>query len=146
MRFTRIEAILLISTLQILIPAALILWTWKGSARSVSEWAVRTGLLIMYIVFISLAGSWVFASFYIRYLLWILSIVAIARSVFHLKALPFWLLGGTSFWIRGSVMSIALVVLVILVTGAVRSRYFQQQPVSLSFPFRHGVYAVFGGG
>jgi hypothetical protein len=146
MRFTRVQAILLISSLQILIPAALILWTWKGTYRSVADWALRTCVLVAYVLFIYLAGSWAFASFYARYALCLLALAAILRSSFHLKDLPLWYGGGAFPWIRIGALSVALGALVVLSVGAIRARYFDERPVRLSLPFEHGVYAVFEGG
>jgi hypothetical protein len=146
MRMTRLQAIVLISSLQILLPALLILWTWKGSYRSVVEWALRVCVLVGYVAFIYLAGTWAFASFYLRYAVVLASLAAVVRSGFYLRGLPLWQAGGPLLWVRAAALSVALAALLVLVVGAIRARYFEERPVALSLPLGHGVYAVFEGG
>jgi hypothetical protein len=146
MRLSRLQAIVLISSLQILLPAVLILWTWMGPYRSVVEWALRVCVLVVYVAFIYLAGTWAFASFYVRYTVVLASLAAVSRSGLYLWDLPLWLGGGPLLSVGSAALSVALAALVVLVVGAVRARYFEERPVALSLPFEHGVYAVFEGG
>jgi hypothetical protein len=41
---------------------------------------------------------------------------------------------------------VASIIMVYMISGAVRSRFYDEVPVNLSFPFKNGVYAVFEGG
>ena len=145
MRFSRVQAILVASCLQILVPVLLVLSQWTGTYRSVADWAFRTGLLVAYMFFIYLAGSWVFVSYYTRSGLSLLSVAAIVRSLFYLTGLALWD-DGTTAWIRTGIVLAATIPVLVLLVGAIRARHFNQSPVELSLPFGHGVYSVFEGG
>jgi hypothetical protein len=146
MRFSHFTAATLIVMLHLVIPLALILWTWTRSYKSMTTWGIQMLVLISYIVFIFLMGSWVYASFYLRYAILILTIVAAIRSFMHVRGLPLFVTPRFSGWIGYGAGLIISAVLVYLVVGAVRSHFYDETPINLSFPFKGGTYAVFEGG
>jgi hypothetical protein len=146
MRFSHFTAVILIVTLHLVVPLALILWTGTRSYTSITAWGVQTLVLTSYLAFIFLMGSWVFASFYLRYAVLILGIVAALLAWRHMKIVPLFVTPHLSGWFGYSAGLTASAVLVYLVVGAVRSHFYDETPVHLAFPFKNGAYAAFEGG
>jgi hypothetical protein len=144
MRFTYLQVWVIVAAIHLCIPLVLIAWTWWKRYTSMTSRLLQALLLASYTAFVFLMGSWMFASFYLRYTILLLSIAALIRSV--LKAgspdrPPLW----RSRIGNGARLLLSLA-LIYLVVGAVRSHYYDETPVSLVFPYRNGVYAVFEGG
>jgi hypothetical protein len=93
-----------------------------------------------------LAGTWAFGSYYIRYSLVLVSLAVVVRSLFHLPGLQLLSNAIPAFWVQRGMLLVAAIGLGVLSTNAIRARYFEQQRICLSFPFRGGVYSVFEGG
>ena len=88
MRFSHFTAAFFIVTIHVMVPLALILWTWGRSYSSITTWGVQMLVLVSYIAFIFLMGSWVFAGFYLRYAILILTLAAGIWSFIHIRNLP----------------------------------------------------------
>jgi hypothetical protein len=146
MRFSHLTAGLLIVTLHLLVPLALIVWTWIRSYTSVTTWGIQILLLISYVAFIYLLGSWVYASFYLRYAIILFTIGAVVWSFMRIRGLPLFVTPHISGWVNSGAGLIISAVLIYFVVGAVQAHFFDEQPVNLAFPFEHGTYAVFEGG
>ncbi len=146
MRFSHFTAGTLIAVLHLVVPLALILWTWARSDASITTWVIQVLVLVSYTAFIFLMGSWVYASFYLRYAILILAIIAVIRSFMHIRGLPLFVTPHFSGWAGYGLGLIILAVLVYLVVGAVRAHFYDETPVNLAFPFKDGTYAVFEGG
>jgi hypothetical protein len=146
MRFSHFTAMTLVVMLHLVVPFALILWTWGRSYASITTWAVQILVLVSYIGFIFLVGSWVFASFYLRYVILILTVVAAILSFMHIKTLLLFVTPHFATWVGYGAGLIISLLLLYFVVGAVRSHSYEETPVNLAFPFKHGAYAVFEGG
>jgi hypothetical protein len=146
MRFSHFTAATLIVTLHLVVPLALILWTWIRSYTSITAWGSQMLVLISYAAFIFFLGSWVFASFYLRYAIIILVIVVAVWSFTHIRGLPLFVTPHFTGWIGYGAGLLISAVLVYFVVGAVQSHFYDETPVNLAFPFKHGTYAVFEGG
>jgi hypothetical protein len=146
MRFSHFTAATLIVMLHLVVPLALILWTWVRNYASITTWVAQMLVLVTYATFIFLMGSWVYASFYLRYTILILTIVAAIRSLMHARGLPLFATPHFSGWAGYGLGLIISAVLVYLVVGAVRAHLYDETPVNLAFPFKGGTYAVFEGG
>ena len=146
MRFSHLTVVALIAVLHWIIPIILILWTWNRSYSSMMAWVIQALILISYMTFVYLMGSWVFASFYLRYALLILAAATIIRSFIQVRNLPFFVPPPFSGWIGYGAGIIISAVLIYFVVGAFRSYFYSEPPVHLAFPFKNGVYAVFEGG
>lgn len=146
MRFSHFTAGTLIVTLHLVVPLALILWTWIRSYTSIAAWGLQVLVLISYTAFIFLMGSWVYASFYLRYAILILTIVVAIWSFMHIRSLPLLVTPHISGWAGYGAGLIVSAVLVYFVVGAVRSHFYDETPVNLAFPLKSGTYAVFEGG
>ena len=57
---------------------------------SITALGVQVLVLVSYTTGIFLMGSWVFASFYLRYVILILAIAVVIRSFMGLSGLPFY--------------------------------------------------------
>jgi hypothetical protein len=112
----------------------------------VTNWALQAILLVSYTAFVYLMGSWMFADFYLRYIIIALSAAAIIRSFLKIGRVQPRAGTGLSSWVGSGAKLLASLILIYLILGAVRSRFYDETPLSLSFPFRNGVYAVFEGG
>jgi hypothetical protein len=132
--------------LHLAIPLILILWTWGRSYTCTTTLIIQLLVLISYTTFIYLAGSWVFASIYLRYLILILALAASIRVLLYMPTLPFFVTPPFLGWAGYGVGVISTVVLILLSVGAIRSHYYDEKPINLGFPFKNGVYAVFEGG
>jgi hypothetical protein len=146
MRLSHFTAATLIATLHLVVPLALILWTWGRSYSSHTALVLQVLVLVAYIAFIFLMGAWVYASFYLRYTILILALAAVIRSFFHLRALPVARTPHLTGWAGYGAAVIVTVVLVYFIVGSIRSRFYDGSPVELVFPFKNGAYAVFEGG
>jgi hypothetical protein len=146
MRFSRLTAMILIAALHVIVPLAFIGWTWAKSYSSISALALQTIVLVSYIAFIFIMGSWVFASFYVRYAVLVSALAVLVYSFLHWKNLPSFVMPDFLGWIGYITGIVTSAVLVFLVVGAIRSHYYDEKPVNLSFPLKNGIYAVFEGG
>ena len=146
MRFGHFTVVALIAVLHMIVPIILILWTWGRSYSSLMAWVVQALVLISYMAFIYLMGSWVFASFFLRYAFPILAAASIVLSFRQVRNLPFFVSPHFSGWIGFGAGIIISAVLIYFVVGAFRSYFYSESPIHLAFPFKDGVYAVFEGG
>jgi hypothetical protein len=146
MRFGHIAAILLIATLHLLLPLALVLWTWLRRYSSLASMAAQLAVLVLYAAFIFLLGTWVFGSFYLRYLIVAAVLATFARTLLRTRGLPLFAAPPALGWAAYGTAAIAAVALAVLCVGALRSFSYPAAPVQLAFPFKRGSYAVFEGG
>jgi hypothetical protein len=146
MRFGHFTAMLLIASLHLIIPLALIAWTWGRSYTSMVAWAVQVLVLLSYTAFIFLMGAWVFASFYVRYAVVVLAVATLVKSFIYVRNLPFSVMPGYIGRIGYGAGIVVTIVLIYLIVGAIRSHFYGERPLSLRFPFKNGAYAVFEGG
>ena len=146
MRFSRLTAMILIATLHFVFPVLLIVWTWIRSYTSITALIVQVLVLISYMAFIFLMGSWVFASFYLRYVVLILAIVVAVLSLLDQRNLPLFLKPDMTGWAGYGVGVILTAVLTYFTVGAIRSHFYDETPINIAFPFKNGAYAVFEGG
>ena len=146
MRIKYSTAVVLIVTLHLLVPLALILWVVYGEYACLTELMARVSVLVLYVAFIYLMGVWVFASFYVRYILLITAAAVLIRELLSWYVLPLFIRTDLPGSIVYGVELLLSVILVYLLIGAVRSRFYDENPIDLSFPLKNGVFAVFEGG
>jgi hypothetical protein len=146
MRFSHFTAMTLIAGLHLVVPLILILWTWRRSYASITALSLQALVLLSYTTFIFLMGSWVFASFYLRYAILILAAAVVIRSLMRVGNLPFFVTPHFLGWIAYCAGVVITAALLYLVVGAIRSHFYDETPVNLAFPFKNGTYAVFEGG
>jgi len=146
MRYSYSQVWILVSAIHWVIPFILIVWTWRKNYSNWTSWIMQVVLLASYTTFVFLMGTWMFASFYVRYLVVVFSLAAVIRSFLKIRHLqsPVRLRSWT--WIACGAKLLASIILVYFIVGAVRSHFYDEEPVNLSFPFKNGVYAVYEGG
>jgi hypothetical protein len=146
MRLSYFTVVSLLLGLHVLIPVVLIFWTLKKPSRSILGWLLQTATFTFYFIFIFLTGSWAFVSFYLRYALPVLFIIVAIISFLKAKKLNLFVTKGIAGWM-GNVAGVVLsTVLLYLIIGAIRSNFYDEKPVTVSFPFKNGVFTVFEGG
>jgi hypothetical protein len=146
MRFTYLQVWILVSVIHLIIPLVLIGWTWRRSYTSLTTGVLQAVLLASYGAFVFLMGSWMFAGVYLRYIIVVLSAAAIIRSFLKTtRPRPHGKTGSRS-WVGNGARLVLSLILIYLVMGSVRSHFYDETPLNLSFPFRNGVYAIFEGG
>ncbi len=146
MRFSHFTAGALIVMLHLVVPLVLILWTAMRSYASITAWIVQILILFFYIAFIYLLGAWVYASFYLRYLIIVLAVIAAVWSFMNVRSLPLFVTPRFSGWAAYGAGVIVMVVLAFFIAGSIRAHYYDEAAVHLAFPFKNGTYAVFEGG
>jgi hypothetical protein len=146
MRYSYSQVWFLVSVIHWVIPFILIVWTWRKNYTGWMSWVMQVVLLASYITFVFLMGTWMFASFYIRYLIVVFSIAAAVRSFLRMGRLRPFVRPGFWTWIGCGTKLLISIMLIYLIVGAVRSHFYDEEPVRLSFPFRDGTYAVYEGG
>ena len=80
-------------------------------------------------------GTWMFASFYLRYMIVAFSIAAAIRSFLKIRRLQSAVQPRFWTWIGYGAKLLVSIILAYLIVGAVRSHFYDEEPVSLSFPF-----------
>jgi hypothetical protein len=146
MRFSHLTAGLLIVMLHLVVPFALIVWTWIRSYTSITSWAIQVLLLISYAVFIFLLGSWVYASFYLRYAIILVAIATAVWSFIRIRNLPLFITPNFAGWVGLGAGLVISGILIYCVVGAFQAHLYDERPVNLAFPFKKGTYAIFEGG
>ena len=146
MRFSHFTAMTLIAGLHLVVPLILIVWTWRRSYASITALSIQVLVLMSYTAFIFLMGTWVFASFYLRYAILILTIAVIIRSLMRVGNLPFFVTPHFLGWVAYCAGVVITAGLLYLVAGSIRSHFYDEAPVNIAFPFKHGTYGVFEGG
>ncbi len=136
----------LVLTIHLFLPVILIGLLWIRNYGSIVSWLIQLAISGSCIAAIFLMGAWAFASFYLRYAQVAVFGVAALLSFFRVRHLLFSTEKGFGGWVGGGLDLALAMVFLYLIAGAIRSRYYPEMPIDLSFPFQNGVYAVFEGG
>lgn len=125
--------------------AASIRWLWKQNCANRASLFLNAGVAGTAVLFIFLAGQWVFLSYYLKYVAVLLYLLAVLKSYSKLK--------HRSIFSRverdgksGPIKAVLLFVFIFLCAIAIKGRYYSGEPVELSFPLKNGRYYVMQGG
>jgi hypothetical protein len=128
----------------LVLPAYFIGSLWRGKSRSKLEWWLRTLYTGGFVLYLFLVGNWAALSHYLRYLLIVVYLGAVATSYGRITP-P---LSTSRYRERqrciGAVMTLTF--FLVLLAFAVRGHFYSGEPVRLSFPLRDGRYLVWQGG
>jgi hypothetical protein len=138
--------LMMVVSIHYLVPLALIIWLWAGRSKSKFSWSVKTLFVSTYFVLIYFIGFWGFASFYLRYLWFLLLILGGIFSFLKVRRLPLFTKMHTGNWVLTSFESALSILFIYFITGAVGAYSYDTKPVELSFPFKNGVYSPYWGG
>jgi hypothetical protein len=124
-----------------------VVWVWKTRAVGWADWLATLLASGAFVVLMALAAPWVFLSYYLRWGLPALFILALVRSYYRsIKGVPF----GVRNWRVGlgkMVLKIGLLLPALYLNAMVLQGYFYPgEPINLSFPLKDGVYSVIQGG
>lgn len=140
-----LELVVIPFMLQVLLPVALAFWIAVATHRSHLEWLLSVTLVVGYVVAVTEAGLWLIVPSVVPRVYAVLLLVALALSLRDARRRNAWPSGA-----RGAVLAAVrglLAVLVVALLVHVRSgRRAPADALALSFPLRHGTYAVANGG
>jgi Peptidase family M23 len=129
----------------LVLPACFIYSLWRGRERSKSEWLVKALYTGAFVLYLFLVGNWAWLSYYLRYLILVVYLVAAAISYQKIAGLPLSGPGQHWDWRRtGSLLSLAI--FAAMLAFAVRGHFYSREPVRLTFPLRDSRYLIWQGG
>lgn len=126
------------------VPAGAVVALWRRRPQNAGDWVFGTaiGWALLFIVFS--AAPWVLVSYYLRYVVVAVALVATAVSCKHIQR------GTPGPTPRGRLRRVArpveLLALLVLAAAAVRAHFHGGPTVELDFPLRRGTYVVLQGG
>ena len=138
--------LMIVVSIHYFIPLALIIWLWAGKSRSKFSWSIKTVFVSTYFILIYFIGFWGFTSFYLRYLWFLLLVLAGIFSYLKVQRLPFSTAKRQVNWVLTALESGLSILFIYFITGAVGASFYDTKPVELSFPFKNGVYSPYWGG
>jgi hypothetical protein len=131
---------------QILIPALFLIWLWKGKQSSKLNWLSNLLVVTLWSSYIFLVGWWNWFSYYLRFVLVILLILAAFKSYTQARFLPAYPRKSFRTYFSLGVSSLAIIGFAWLNILAIQGYFFSDDPVHLAFPLRNGTYYVGHGG
>lgn len=131
----------------LLLAAVAIFCMYKAHCHYWGNWISLLLATSSVILFVYLTGSWVFTSYYLRYLVLAVFAVAVVYSYFKMVLGISKVEEDTKMTKIVSVASVVIFLLfMVLNTYAITSRYFSDDSVNVAFPFKSGSYYVLQGG
>jgi hypothetical protein len=140
-----IEIGLLIIT-HLFIPAIFLFGLWTGNARSKLDWLLNLLVDAFYTVYILLAGRWDWLSYYLRFILLILFLIAVFKSYTKAKHLPLYSTKKSKFLFSLAVHCFMIIIFANFSFLIWQGSFVHDPPVELSFPLKNGTYYVAHGG
>ncbi|MBI5827297.1 MAG: M23 family metallopeptidase [Deltaproteobacteria bacterium] len=125
--------------------AASIRWLWKQNCANRAGLFLSAGVAGTALLFILLAGQWLFLSYYLKYAAVFFYLLAVLKSHYRLKRRSIFSRvkrDGKS----GPIKAALLFLFIFLCAVAIKGRYYTGEPVELSFPLKNGRYYVMQGG
>lgn len=138
--------ILILFIINLLLPAYFIYALWTGQERSRFHWLVRVATIAAYILLILLVGRWDWVSYYFRYILVALFVVADIISYQRVRHAPLFVRDGRWWWLGTGGALLGLLLLLGMLIFTVRGYFYAGEPARLTFPLRDGWYYVGQGG
>ncbi|MBW4580277.1 MAG: M23 family metallopeptidase [Tildeniella nuda ZEHNDER 1965/U140] len=140
-------AIALTILTHLVIPAVFLAWLWRETNRSKLDWLLKLLVVALYIVHIFLIGRWDWFSYYLRFGLVILLIVAAYQSFIKVKALPLYPPRKLGHYVSLGISSAVILFFIAVLGSYIPQGYsFGGESIQLAFPLKSGVYYVGHGG
>ncbi|SFE74411.1 M23 family metallopeptidase [Alteribacillus iranensis] len=139
-------AIIQLFLLQIILPAFLLFFLWKGTFHSKLQWLIEVLAVSMYMIWTVLTGRWDWLGYYLRFLWVVLPILFFYLSWKKTQSLPYFTpLTKEQKW------SFAIHLFILLIFGSYNVMAFssyttEDTAIELSFPLQDGKYYVGHGG
>ncbi|MFQ5891355.1 MAG: M23 family metallopeptidase [Candidatus Methanofastidiosia archaeon] len=128
------------------IPFIFIIWLWRGKDKSKIDWMVKLLVVGTFVVYIFLVGRWDWLSYYLRFILIALFLIAAYKSYLRTKDLAFFSRKDLKGWFTTAINLFVLLIFVFSNIFALKGYFYYEKPVELSFPLKNGVYYVTHGG
>lgn len=130
----------------VIIPLLLFIWLLKSKPKTKISWLFHVILIGSYVLLTFLGANWFILSFYIRYIIVLLFIIAAVISALKLKAIPLWQKPKLSHYIRLSVFTVLIILISFCSFRFLSANSYEGDALHLAFPFKGGVYTVANGG
>lgn len=140
-------AIGLLFITHLVFPIVGLVWLWRGNELSKLEWLLKLSIVLLYGIQIFLIGRWDFLSYFLRFAVIVLLVVAVFISFIKAKSLPVYPTRKLSNYVSIGVSSLVILVLLPSLSSHVPRGYsFNGESVQLNFPLQQGSYYVAHGG
>ena len=137
-----VTLVILLSSLTLILPAISILWLLRARAGSRAARFLTPAIAASVVLFAFLAGTWGFFSYYLRFIMAALFIIALYKYLSKTRKNVRVKAGGL-----GTALGPLVLILFIVLNALVIKGYFHDgDPVELSFPLKSGTYYVIQGG
>ena len=134
--------IALLIVTHLVIPLGLLIWLWQAQFESKFNWLSNLLIVLLYSLFMFLNGRWEWLSYYLRFLLPIVFVIAAYKSFIKAKSLPVY---PPKIFKNYLELGISTFV-VMLFIASLKGYFFTGSSIDLSFPLKNGVYYVAHGG
>ncbi|NDJ18555.1 M23 family metallopeptidase [Myxacorys almedinensis] len=140
------ESGLLIVT-HLILPAAFLIWLWQAKESSKLEWFTTLLVVSLFSVHIFLIGRWDVLSYYLRFVLVIIFLIAALKSFIKVKSLLLYPPRKFVSYLPLGVNSLVAVFFLTVMSSYIPQGYsFSGEPVQLAFPLKKGIYYIGQGG
>lgn len=140
-------AIGLLIVTHLIIPSAFLIRLWRGKDRSKLEWFTNLLVVALFSVHIFLTGRWDWLSYYLRFVLAIVFLIATYKSFIKAKPLPLYPSRNFKNYLTLGVNSLVAVFFLTVMSSYIPQGYsFNGEPVQLAFPLKNGIYYIGQGG
>ncbi len=140
-------AIGLLLITHLVFPVAGLVWLWRGNECSKLEWILKLSIVLLYSIQIFLIGRWDFVSYFLRFGIIALLVVAVYISFIKAKPLPFYPTRKLSNYVSVGISSLVILLLLSSLSSYIpRGYFFNGESVQLAFPLKQGNYYVAHGG
>lgn len=129
----------------LILAGAALVWMLRGGPRSRSHWLMKVAVAGSVVAFVFLTGPWAFTSYYLRYALLGIFVLAVVYSYYRHTGLSDAVPTG---WTAGrlALYAPALLLFTALSVSAITAHIGHDESLSLSFPLVAGTYYVLQGG
>lgn len=139
--------IMMLILFHLIIPIALVIWLWRGKDKSKIDWSIKLSVVTLFILYDFLTGRWDWLSYYLRFVVIALFLIAAFKSFAKVKTLPLNSRRDFKGWLSlGINLFLPLILFAFLNILAIKGYFYNDKPVQLSFPLKNGVYYVAHGG
>ncbi|MDX2214003.1 MAG: M23 family metallopeptidase [Oculatellaceae cyanobacterium bins.114] len=140
-------AIGLLLITHLVFPVAGLVWLWRGNECSKLEWLLKLSIVLLYGIQIFLIGRWDFVSYFLRFGVIALLVLATFICFIQAKSLPFYPTRKLGNYVSVGTRSLVILVLLSALSSHIPRGYsFNGESVQLNFPLQQGTYYVAHGG
>jgi hypothetical protein len=126
----------------LVIPVGFLIWLWQAQFDRKFNWLINLLIVLLYSLFIFLNGRWEWLSYYLRFLLPIVFVIAAYKSFLKAKSLPPYPPKTFKNYLELGISTFV----VMLFIASLKGYFFTGSSIDLSFPLKNGVYYVAHGG